>query len=282
MCVNISYRLSPVGPHFEKIVALPIDTFAFDVSDMRLNPDLVGRVPIEIAESLQTTFAYVAYAKEIDNNSDNNPIVSNLLFLTHPVANSNEIEIDVHLLIDDLDVDDSGEWQHAQTNLPIVGTPKDLLRHRSWTDIWEDTRQAIDLAVIFHKDNDPIPKDIQLSPYTVCPGFNDSLQNCQLPTNPNLLGQCFRKIAHLLSGKTMRNNHQLRTGPGGNNPQQEKELGENKWKAWRLRLTGGRGDAYRLHYWRSGDQYILSNVIRKNDNNVTICDIDEEVVKQIK
>ena len=254
-------------PHFEQIVALPLDNFAFDDDDMCLDPDLVRRAPTEIAESLQETFAYVAYAKEIDKN----PIASDLLLLTHPIADSDKIEIDVHLLVDDPD-----EWQQTQTDLPMVGTPRDIARLKGLTQIWADTKQAIDLA----KDQVGIGTDKKLSLYTVGPEFNDSLQDCQFPTHPHLLDQCFEKIAQLLAGESMSSDYALRAGEGPNDKQRTQKVGESTWKARRLRITGGKGAVYRLHYWHSDGEYVLSNIVPKN--KFDICEINEEIVAQIK
>ena len=261
-------------PLFEQMIALPLDAFAFDDEDMSLAPDLVGRVPTEIAESLQETFAYVAYAKEIDNN----PIAADLLFLTQPVKNSDKIEIDVHLLIDDSEVDDSDEWQHAQTDLAIVGTPEDLLRRSDLTDIWEDTRAAIDWQIIKYRTNGTIKEDTQLSRYTVGPEFNDSLQDCHFPTHDNRLKRCFEKIAQLLTGNIW-NYDELRTGPNANDPQRTKTVADRVWSAWRLYITGG-GNAFRLHYWYSEGEYILSNVV--THDNFNICTINKHIITQIQ
>ena len=255
-------------PSFEEIVDLPVGEF--DSSTVNLDPDLLERIPPEppeIKESFRESFGYIAYARGIQQNT----IASNLLLLTHPI-DENRIAIDIELTVI---ADDNLNEVKVETDLPIAETPQDMLRHRNLTDIWEDTRQAIDWAVIHHEENE------QISPYAVAPGFNDSLGDCQFPMHSSRLDRCFEKIAQLLAGKSMSDDYELRTGEGPGDPQLEQKVGTITWKARRLRITSGSGAVYRLHYWTAGNEYIFSNVVSKNDS-ITIYEIDEEIVKQIK
>ncbi len=113
-------------------------------------------------------------------------IASVLYFLTHPVDGSNKIEIDAT-------VEDENRVHEVKTDLPIVESPEDLLRHQKLTDIWENTERAIEWA------KGEMNINTESSPYTVGPGFNQSLEKCQFPTHFNRLKQCFEKIAQLLS-----------------------------------------------------------------------------------
>ena len=253
-------------PSFEDIVDLPLDEF--DSGTVNLDPDLLERIPPEIKESFRKTFGYVAYAKDIQNNT----IASNLLLLTHPIE-EDKIAIDINLLVID---DDNLNQVRVETDLPIAETPQDLLKLRNLTDIWENTRQAIDWV----QDKHNINAD-EKSTYTVSPEFNESLEKCQFHTHPPLLNQCFQTIALLLAKKRIQDNQQFRTSKGGNSKQVEIKVGENTWKAWRVRINKSSGAEYRLHYWRHGDKYFFSNVVSKNDD-IRILGVDEEIVSQIK
>ena len=286
----INYFLKP--NHFLQIENLPELLVYCD--EIGLNPDLVERTHDEFtqricevgeltptsadivqkaAESLQEAFGYVAYAKEICQH----PILSNLLFLTHPInGNSDKIAIKAPLETQD------GELPPVTTDLSIVGTPEDLLRLRNLTDIWEDTGQAIDSA----KDPLGTSTDKRLSPYTVGPGFNQSLQDCQFPTHPNRLDRCFKKIARLLTEtlpqqeqRNTREHKPLFEGRDRNGIQKTVKISGRAWTAWRLRITGG-GNAYRLHYWYSDGEYILSNVVPHDGVNIDA--INKSIVSQIK
>lgn len=249
-------------PFFEEAVDLPALLVHSD--RMALDPDLVARIPSEIAEALRETFGYVAYAKEIAEHD----IASALYFLTYPVNGSNKIEIGVT-------VENNEEIEYeVATDLPIVATPEDLLKHKNLTDIWEDTEQAIEWA----KGEMNINRGS--SPYTVGPRFNQSIENCQFPTHFNRLKQCFQKIAQLLTNTKIRENYELRTGAGANDPQITRIVGDNTWSAWRLRITGGHRSVYRLHYWKNESKYVFSHVVDHDTFN--ICTIDEEIVSQIK
>ena len=249
-------------PLFEDAVDLPELLVYSDT--MSLDPDLVKSIPAEIAEALRETFGYVAYAKKIAKHD----IASALYFLTHPVNGSDEIEIGVT-------VEDEKEKKYkVETDLPIVETPEDLLKHKSLTDIWEDTEQAIEWA------KGEMNINTGSSHYTVGPGFNQSIENCQFPTHFNRLKQCFEKIARLLSEEQIKDNYALRTGPAGNNPQRTTVVDKKTWSAWRLQITSGRGSVYRLHYWKHQNKYVFSHVVNHNDHN--ICAIDETIISQIK
>ena len=172
MCILQNF---PSWPCFEEDVSLP--ALYVDLETMCLDPDLVERTPSEISEFLQVTFGYVAYSKVIDKND----IASALYLLTYPVNGSNRIEIGVT-------VEDDKEKHEVETDLPIVETPDDWLRHASLKDIWENTDQAINWARL-ELEIDPGKK---LFPYTIGPGFNQSLEQYHFPTRPDWLEQCFR------------------------------------------------------------------------------------------
>ena len=248
-------------PTFEHKVKLP-DLVVY-CEEMVLDPNLVSRIPLEeIAESLQETFGYVAYAKEIDKND----IASALYLLTYPVSGSDKIKIGVT-------VEDEEETQYkVKTDLSIIETPENWFRHKSLTDIWENTEQAIDWV----KCKLHIGMGTELSPYTVGPVFSQSLKDCQFSTHSNRLEQCFKKIAQLLAGEQIQDTYVLRTGAGANNPQRTQEVDGETWSAWRLRITGGDGAVYRLHYWKNGNNYVFSNVVNKND--YYICNINGDIV----
>lgn len=265
-------------PSFEERIALPLANFATDI--VCLDPDLLERIPPEIQESFRETFGYIAYAKEIEQNQ----IASNLLLLTHPIE-EDKIDIDIILLVVPDESDKSEEWRRVKTDLPMAETPQDLLKLRNLTDIWEDTKQAIDLA----KGQECI--NTNLSPYTVGSEFNQSLQDCQFPTHPNRLAQCFRKIARLLTNSLPRaewrrasrnrgSHKPLREGRDQSGEQRRININGRDWTAWRLHITGG-GNAYRLHYWLSDDteKYVLSNVV--THDRFTIEPINEDIVAQI-
>ena len=262
----------PSWPFLEEEVGLPkllVDSLV-DSDTMCLDPDLIRRTPSEIAKPLQETFGYVAYAKEIANHD----IASALYFLTYPINGSNKIEIGVTVLIEEGVQEVKTDLHEVETDLPIVESPEDLLKHKSLIDIWENTEQAIEWA------KGEMNINIGSFPYTVGPGFNQSLENCQFSTHSNRLEQCFKKIAQLLSGEHIKENYALRTGPAGNNPQRTTVVGKKIWSAWRLQITSGRGSVYRLHYWKHQSKYVFSHVVDHNDHN--ICTIDETIVSQIK
>jgi hypothetical protein len=69
-------------PYLEERVALP--PLLVDCDKVTANPDLVSRLcNNQLVESLQETFGYVSYAKEISQH----PIAADLIFVTHPVSN---------------------------------------------------------------------------------------------------------------------------------------------------------------------------------------------------
>lgn len=78
----------------------------------------------------------------------------------------------------------------------------------------------------------------------------------------------------------MRNSEWLRTGPGPNDRQREQTVGENTWRTWRLYITEGGGAVYRLHYWSSNKEYVLSHIVPHDEFD--ICKINEEIVSKIK
>ena len=243
-------------PLFEEAVDLPkslVDSLV-DFDTICLDPDLIRRTPSEIAEALRETFGYVVYAKEIDKHD----IALALYFLTYPVNGSDEIEIAVT-------IEDKKEYK-VKTDLPIVESPTALLRHQNLTDIWQNTEQAIEWA----KNKENIDPKQKLSPYTIGPNFNQSLEDCQFPTHDSRLEQCFKKIARLLADQKLKN-YPLRTGKGANNPQKKTKVNGEVWKAWRLRIKE-RNDPYRLHYWKHKNKYIFSNVVNHTEYN--ICTID--------
>lgn len=253
-------------PSFEKIADLPLGEFVTD--KVELDPDLVKRIPREIEKSFRETFGYIAYAKEIRKSI----IASDLLLLTHPIK-EDKIAIDITLLVGSDDL----HSVKVETDLPIAETPQDLARLKGLTQIWDKTEQAIALV----KSKAGIGPGEKLSPYTVGPEFNDSLGACQFPKHSSRLDRCFEKIAQLLAGKSMLDDYPLRTGAGPNDPQREQTVGKITWKARRLRITSGSGPVYRLHYWTTGNKYIFSNVVSKNDD-ITICAINEKIVAQIE
>ncbi len=260
----------PSWPFLEEEVGLPkslVDSLV-DSDTMCLDPDLIRRTPSEIAKPLQESFGYVAYAKKIANHD----IASALYFLTYPINGSNKIEIGVTVLIEEGVHEVKTGLHEVETDLPIVESPEDLLKHKSLIDIWENTEQAIEWA----KGEMNINKGS--SPYTAGPGFNQSIENCQFSTHSNRLEQCFKKIARLLSGEQI-HSYELRTGKGPNNPQQETKVDGETWKACRLRITEGRGSAYRLHYWENDNKYIFSDIVNKNNFNIS--PINQEIVSQI-
>lgn len=250
---------SACWPSFEAKVKLPGLLVHYD--DMTLAPNVAERIPQEIAESLQETLGYVAYAKEIVEHD----IALDLYFLTHPLNNSDKIEINV--TVEDESQNKYNEHK-VETDLPIVESPEDLLKYKSLTDIWEFTEQAIEWAKA------EININTIVSLYTVGPEFNQSLENCQFPTHFSRLNQCFRKIAQLLTNQNI-GQYALRTGEGANNPQIEKKVENSTWRAWRIHITDGRGPVYRLHYWKNESKYIFSHVLDHDAHN--ICTIDKNI-----
>ena len=255
---------SACWPSFEEKVELP--GLLVDCDEMILAPNVVERIPSEIAGSLQETLGYVAYAKEIVKHD----IALDLYFLTYPLNNSNKIEIAVTVE----DAKQNGYNKHkVETDLPIVESPEDLRKYKSLKDIWKDTEQAIEWA------KGKMNINTGVSHYIVGPEFNQSLENCQFPTHFNRLERCFQKIAQLLTNEKIRGNYELRTGEGANDPQITEIVGDSTWSAWRLRITEGRGAVYRLHYWKNEGKYVFSHVVDKDEYN--ICTIDENIVSQI-
>ena len=282
-----NYLLKP--NYFLKIANLPI-LWVF-CEDLNLNPDLVTRTRDEFikrisevdeltpevadtvqraAESLQEALGYIAYAKEICQH----PILSKLLLLTYPI-NENSDTVVINAILET----GGGALPPVETDLPIVKSPEDLLRHTDLTEIWGNTRSAINRAVVLHKANKTIDPDAQLSSYAVHPGFNQSLQECQFPTHSDRLTQCFGKIAQLLTGG-IQNKNELRTAAPPTAPQREEKVNGRDWKAWRLQIMRG-GEAYRLHYWHSDGEYVLSNVVARNAA-VRINPINENIVRSLK
>jgi len=236
-------------PYFEERASLP-DLLVY-CDSMSLNPDLIRRIsqPI-IADSLRETFGYVAYAKEVSQH----PIASDLILLTHPVRDSEVLMIGVTL-----ESNQDGECE-LETDLPIVETPEDLYRVKGLQKIWQDTGKAIGWAVDDLKRKRHIGRRAKLAHYLVAPEFNQSLSKCQFYTRPDLLAQCFLKISRLLMLESHRStsvNHPLRDGRNG--PPIERTISGRKWGAWRLYITGGKM-GFRLHYWWSEGEYVLSKV----------------------
>ncbi len=70
------------------------------------------------------------------------------------------------------------------------------------------------------------------------------------------------------------------TAPNTNDPQLTRTVNGRDWGAWRLQIMKG-GNAYRLHYWHSEGEYVLSDVASKNARPKP-CPIDEKIVAQIQ
>jgi len=70
-----------------------------------------------------------------------------------------------------------------------------------------------------------------------------------------------RACADVLIGRNQAKSHHLRAGKGANEQQRTRD----QWAAWRHDLD----DEFHLHYWRSGNQIELANVVVHNNFDIT-------------
>ena len=78
---------------------------------------------------------------------------------------------------------------------------------------------------------------------------------------PKKVSRLLRACSDLLHDRNLVDGHWLREGLGANEPQRAR----GDWKAWRHDID----DEFHLHYWRSGANVELANVVVHNDFGIT-------------
>ena len=102
-----------------------------------------------------------------------------------------------------------------------------------------------------------------LRPWHYSDHFFDTLHEVQGVSRDKIV----EVVVHVLIGRaadlTSRGLHQLRTGPGGDDPVRTRAGGET---CWRVYLQTNTPSARRLHYWKCKDGSIELSSIRQHDN----------------
>lgn len=93
--------------------------------------------------------------------------------------------------------------------------------------------------------------------------FRDRVRKCKRGAGDDFVRKLLRAASEAVDGVNQREEHPLRTGRGGNDPQRRREW--DRALAWRRNID----DEYRLHYWRiEGGDAELSWVGPHNDYSI--------------
>lgn len=90
----------------------------------------------------------------------------------------------------------------------------------------------------------------QLRPFVLGEGFLDSLAGLQGVSRDKVVAVVVEVLAGVAKDLSGREQHPLRTGSGGDDPQRVRDDGA---KAWRVALQRETPNARRLHYWERAD-----------------------------
>lgn len=166
-----------------------------------------------------------------------------------------------------------GQLKTAQTQLKTARTERrETARRKHAGDAPDDSR-------LFESDRDQLSfevrqawarmtvpaekKDRPLTRWTYGERFVETLNELQGVPRSKIV----EVIVHILTGRDTeldsRDLHQLRTGPGGDDPPVVRGGGETCWRASLQTRTPG---ARRLHYWRRADGSIELSSVRHHDD----------------
>lgn len=213
-----------------------------DRAGVQVRPDLILRLQNPIASAFRETLGHIAYARVTVTDS----VASGMLLVTHPVNGNSLARINAP-------IESKVGSQIFEADVVLVSEPDDLLALISLSEIWQDTKQAIQWArqkMIREKN---LAHDSQMYSFKTAPSFNKSIQKYHYERRPNQLIQIFRKCVLLLSDN-LPYDKQTHHGLGQPNPHRV-----NGWLAWRLHITGS-PVALRLHYWRRENDFIFMQV----------------------
>lgn len=213
-----------------------------DEAHVEVMPDLVQRLCKPLARAFREALGLVGYAKM----SNQEEVAEDMLLITHPMNGSSTAEIRAPV--------EHGEHCFiAEADLPLITSPEDLDSFLGLSEIWPETDRAIKFIHRTMVDKHYLDAGSQLREFRVAQGFSASIRDCQCEKLPGRLRQVFLKCAQLLSDSLPYDAH---THHGLGRPKQHKK---GDWRAWRLHITG-RPSSLRLHYWRSGNEYLLMQV----------------------
>lgn len=233
------------------------DTIAVYEDQVRVDPNLVARLPEAVATAFRETLGYVVYARERNHPA----MVEDLVLVTHPhpIHADNKIQIDAP-------IETNQGQDQLETDIPLAATPTDLLGMVALQTFWDDTPKALAWAMEELVRARRLPAPVALRPYGVAQAFNESIRRYGFDSRPDLLTHIFWESASLLTGLTSRrstNEHHLLRDVTCNNVDQTGRT----WNAWRLWVTRGK-PTLRLHYWWCDGEYILSRVVPHNDYEI--------------
>lgn len=232
-------------PYLDEWLQNPsLDDLLVSEADFKVNPDLLNRLPTVVAEAFQQTLGKIAYIKETQDE----PSMSDLLLVTHPITGESVAEISALVDTDDeIDV-------VVGTDVPLITNSHELDAMQNLAEIWQDAENAIYWFAREMKRQGYLSDALELAPFIINHTFVSTIQKYHFDNNLGRLNQIFRKCVLLLAGlipPDPSKHHTL-------NKHQQKTYGE--WGAWRLHITGS-PMAIRLHYWRHENRYILMHVI---------------------
>jgi hypothetical protein len=105
--------------------------------------------------------------------------------------------------------------------------------------------------------------DRPMAEYRLGPDFLPTLDALEGVSRDKVLAVVVEVLTGIAVQKTGRDLHQLRTSDGGGSPYVVRP--EDGAQSWRVALQRETPQARRLHYWRLGDTYELSRVVRHDD-----------------
>lgn len=214
----------------------------------QIRPDLLERLPSEVAEAFQQTLGKVAYIKEIYEESP----ISDLHLVTHPVLGEPVAIITAEVMTHD-------ETTQVNSDLPLITSPDDLDALQDIAQQWQDVPTAIAWTKREMIRKGELPSSAQLAPFAVDPEFATSIERHQFDKNIGRLNKIYRQCVLLLTGNILYNTeeHHFLGKPN------QRRSGE--WRARRLHITKS-PSAIRLHYWHDGQRFILMEVLGHHDH----------------
>ena len=223
--------------------------------ELIVRPDLVCRNITEIQPAFRDSLGRVAYARMCVNIK----MAQDLMLLTYPTTSDiAEVEVNVETMLETIDVD---------ADVPLATDPSALKRTVDLSQIWENTTLAIEWKLKDMIRDGSLEPGICLKTYYTDKGFNQSIKNQGLDSRIPVLSQIFRKCVMLLCGKYPPD------GSTHHTLDKHRQRIVRGWGAWRMHVTGS-PMAYRLHYWRKGDTFILMQVAPYS--NLDIADPPED------
>jgi hypothetical protein len=218
-----------------------------DEERFKVMPELLDRLPPEVADAFQQALGKVAYVKK----SHQELPLADLHLVTHPVVGEKRAEITAYVVA-------NSHSAEVEEELLLITKPEDLDALLKLADQWQDAKQAIEWLARQMIHDGELPPDTQLAPFVVGPNFVASIAKHHFDKNPGWLKQIYRRCVLLLTGwatSDPKKHHTL---------DKHKQRMHGSWGAWRIHVTGS-PMAIRLHYWRSGNKYILMHNVPHED-----------------